>query len=299
MKLVESRVSFIQEEHTYHLDGVILHGITGMLKRQLFPDEYKDVPEYILAKAAERGTIIHEVCEIADELGVIPSTVEGMNYVNLTKENGLVHECSEYLVSDNEYFASNIDKVYRDGDNSFILADIKTTSKLNKEYVRWQLSVYAYLFELQNPGAKVSRLFAIWLRGEHAELVEVSRIDTRAIQRLLECEKNGEQFICDVVPECDNTLPERYASISEKIIEIETQAKFWADKKKELLSGIKSEMDAAGVIKWEGESITFTRKKDTEREDFDKNAFKKAYPDLYSRFLKKTPVSGSVTLKIN
>lgn len=299
MKLVESRVSFIKEEHTYHLDGIILHGITGMLKRQLFPDEYKDIPGHILAKAAERGTLIHEVCEIADELGVIPTNIEGVNYVSLTKKNGLVHECSEYLVSDNEYFASNIDKVYRDGDNSFILADIKTTSKLNKEYVRWQLSVYAYLFELQNPGAKVSRLFAIWLRGEQADLIEVSRIDTGTVHHLLECEKNGEQFKCDVVSECDNTLPERYASISEEIIEIEKQAKFWSDKKKELLSGIKTEMDAAGVVKWQGERITFTRKKDTDREEFDKTEFKKAYPDLYRRFLKKTPVSGGITLKIN
>ena len=31
-------------------------------------------------------------------------------------------------------------------------------------------------FERQNPGAKVLHLYAIWLRGERHELVEVERI---------------------------------------------------------------------------------------------------------------------------
>lgn len=299
MILSNSRVAFNQEEHTYSLNGKQLNGITGMLRKQLFPHEYDDVPEDVLKRAAERGTMVHEVCEIVDSLHVVPHVIEGANYVRLINENCLVHECSEYLVSDNEYFASSIDKVYRTGDDTFILADIKTTYKLDREYVRWQLSIYAYLFESQNPGAKVERLYAIWLRDERAELAEVSRIDVQTVVRLLECEKNGRQFVNDIVPEDENTLPAKYASISERIIEIETQAKFWADKRKELLAGIKDEMDAAGVIKWKGESITFTRKKDTEREDFDKTAFKKAYPDLYSKFLKKTPISGGVTLKVN
>lgn len=45
IKLVESQVAFNQEEHTYSLNGIALKGITGMIKSQLFPDMYKDIPQ--------------------------------------------------------------------------------------------------------------------------------------------------------------------------------------------------------------------------------------------------------------
>lgn len=288
---------FNQEDHTYTLDGNRLQGITGMLHRQLFPDEYKDVPEHVLNKAAERGTLIHEACEIADELGVTPAVKEGANYVRLVQEEGLKHECSEYLVSDESHFASNIDKVYRVSDDTFVLGDIKTTYKLNREYVRWQLSIYAYLFELQNDGAKVDKLIAIWLRDDKAELIEVDRVPVTEVVRLIDCEKSAMQFRSELIH--NDKMPDKYVSLQMEIAEIESQAKYWADRKKEFLSGVKAEMDAAGVIKWIGDSITLTRKADTEREDFDKKAFQKAYPDLYSQFLKKTPVSGGVIIKIH
>lgn len=297
MNLKESEVLFNQEEHTYTLRGKKLKGITGMLHRQLFPEEYKDVPEHILKQAAERGTLIHETCELVDELNITPSSVEGVNYKKLITENGLMHECSEYLVSDEENFASNIDKVYRVSDDTFILADIKTTYKVNKDYIRWQLSIYAYLFELQNKGAQVERLYGIWLRGEKAELIEVDRVPAVEVKRLLECEIEGTQFSMAVVP--DDKMPDKYLALQMQIAEIESQAKYWADKKKELLSGIKEEMDAAGVIKWVGDSITITRKRDTEREAFDKASFKKAYPEIYREFIKRAPVSGGVTIKIH
>lgn len=297
MNLRESEVLFNQEEHTYTIHGKKLKGITGMLHRQLFPDEYKDVPEHILRQAAERGTLIHETCELVDELNATPSSVEGANYLRVKTEHGLMHECSEYLVSDEEHFASNIDKVYRVSDDTFILADIKTTYKVNKDYIRWQLSIYAYLFELQNKGARVERLYGIWLRGDKAELIEVDRVPAVEIRRLLDCEIEGTQFSTAVIS--DSKMPDKYLALQMQIAEIESQAKYWADKKKELLSGIKEEMDAAGVIKWVGDSVTITRKRDTEREDFDKASFKKAYPEIYSEFIKRTPVSGGVTIKIH
>ena len=190
--LHKSEVQFNQKEHTYKLNGVLLQGITGMLKRQLFLDTYKDVPEDILRKAAERGTMIHEICELVDDLGITHEAEEARSYLKLKEDNSLEYLCSEYLVSDNEHFATCIDKVYFDGEY-YHLGDIKTTYKLDVDYIRWQLSVYAYLFELQNPSLKVGKLYGIWLRGENAQLVEVQRIDKGIIENLLACETAGVQ----------------------------------------------------------------------------------------------------------
>lgn len=300
MRLNKSTVVFDRESHTYTAsDGRSLNGITGMLSRQLFPRMYDGVDEETMRNAAERGSFIHSVCELVDSLGVGHPSPEAMGYNELKETYGLLHEESEYLVSDNEHFASCIDKVYREGKDTFSLADIKTTYKLDKEYVRWQLSIYAYLFERQNPGAKVIHLYAVWLREERHELVEVERIPDGVVVSLMEHEVNGEQFANPYAPSfTDTSLPEKYAAMEDAIAEIDRQYKYWSEKKKELSDGVKFEMQNAGVSKWVGDRVSFTRKEDSEREDFDKKRFASDHPDLYKAYLIKTKVSGSVILKV-
>lgn len=296
--LHKSEVIFNPESHTYSLNGVALSGITGMINRQLFPNKYEFVPKDVLARAAERGHLIHEICQTVDDIGCDMGMEEAQNYQKLKEDNSLVYECSEYLVSDNKHFASCIDKVYKDGED-YLLGDIKTTYKMDKEYIKWQLSIYAYFFELNNPGLKVKRLFGIWLRGHIAELVDVERIPDETIIRLLECEVNGEQFINPYAKPKELNMPDIYKAMEESIIEIDEQAKYWADKKKELMESVMKEMVKAGVYNWKGESLQFIRKKDSIRKSFDKEAFEKDYPGVYDKYLKESPVIGSVTLKIN
>lgn len=300
MELIKSQVIFNQEAHTYTLNGVQLQGITRMIERQLFPKKYENVPQFILDRAAERGSFVHEVCELVDDLGVSHASPEARNYQKLKEENSLVYEASEYLVSDNEHFASCIDKVYRESDNEFSLGDIKTTYKLDKDYVRWQLSIYAYLFERQNPGCKVVRLFAIWLRGSVAELVEVERIPDGIILELLSAETEGRKFVNPyAVPSVKTDMPLKYREMEQSIIEISEQEKYWKEQKKILMDGIMKEMVKAGVYSWKGENISFTRKKDSIRKTFDREAFEKDFPGVYDKYLTDTPVSGSITLKVS
>lgn len=300
MQLAKSRVIFDPEAHTYTLDGVLLRGITGMIESQLFPDKYSGIPDYVMKKAADRGHFVHEVCELVDDLGVSHESEEAKNYQNLKEIYGLNYEASEYLVSDNEHFASCIDKVYRESETDFSLADIKTTYRLDREYVRWQLSIYAYLFEMQNPGCRVVRLFAIWLRGSTPGLVEVERIPDAVVASLMAAEVSGMQFVNPyAVPSRKEDLPDKYREMEDSIIEITEQAKYWAERKKELTDGVMKEMVKAGVYSWKGESISFIRKKDSIRKTFDRESFEKDYPGVYDRYLVDTPVSGSITLKVS
>lgn len=193
MKLNQSSVVFDQHAHTYTLNDKTLSGVTSLLNRQLFKDKYTGISEELLAKAASRGSLIHETIELVDELGVSSDMPEVIAYLDIKSKNNLCTLENEYLVSDNEHIASSIDVVFDD----FSLADIKTTSKLDKEYVSWQLSIYAYLFELQNPTLQANKLFAIWLpkpRYGNPSLVEVVRIPTDIVKALIECDKRGEQF---------------------------------------------------------------------------------------------------------
>ena len=301
MQLTKSQIIFDQQAHTYTTpDGVCLQGVTGMIERQLFPDKYSGVPEFVMKRAAERGSFVHEVCELVDDLGIEHESEEARNYQRLKEEHALRYEASEYLVSDNEHFASCIDKVYRESDTEFSLGDIKTTYKLDKEYVRWQLSIYAYLFERQNPGCKAVRLFAVWLRGDKAELVEVERIPDEIILELLSAEIDGRKFVNPyAVPVVKTDLPLKYREMEQSIIEISEQEKYWKEQKKILMDGIMKEMVKAGAYSWKGESISFTRKKDGIRKVFDRESFERDYPGVYDKYLTDTPVSGSITLKVS
>lgn len=297
MELVNSTVIFDPEAHTYHTpEGVELQGITGMLHRQLFPDEYRDVPQHILDRAAQRGHAVHQLCELADDLGITPEEPDGLAYVRLREEMGLVYRASEYLVSDNRRFASAIDKVYEEGDDAFTLADVKTTYRLNEDYVRWQLSVYAYLFELQNPGARVVRLLALWVRDGRASAFPMERIPSDIVTALLEAEAEGRQFVNPL--SMPSTLPEKYRQMEQSIAEIDRQARYWTERKKELMDGIMREMVSAGAYSWEGERIRLTRKKDGIRRSFDQKWLEKDHPDIYAAYVTESPVAGSVTLKI-
>ena len=159
IELTDSSVIFDPENHTYELNGTYLSGITDLLQRQLFPNEYANIPKAILDQAAAYGTSVHQSCEDFDSNWVNNGSVEVQDYVQLCQEHSLVHEASEYTVSDGKNWASNIDKVFRVNDDTFDLCDIKTYGVMSKEKlekVRWQLSLYSYFFQLQNPKAKVS-----------------------------------------------------------------------------------------------------------------------------------------------
>ena len=126
IELKDSGIIFNEEEHTYLLGDKYLSGITGMLQRQFFPTEFEGIPKNVLDAAAQYGTDVHKSCENFDMNWTNDGTVEVADYIQLCKDNGLTHECSEYCVTDGKDWASKCDKVYRVSDDTFDLGDIKT-----------------------------------------------------------------------------------------------------------------------------------------------------------------------------
>lgn len=189
IELVSSKVVFDELAHTYNYMGQMLSGVTSLLHRTLFADKYTGISAEVLAKAAEYGHNIHEQIELVDSLGVESDNPSVQDYVRMKQENNLTPLVNEYLVSDEMTYASSIDIVFDD----LTLADVKTTSRLDMDYLSWQLSIYAHLFEMQNPGLKVPRLLAIWLpkpRYGKSMLVEVQRKPLEAIKVLLAWDKS-------------------------------------------------------------------------------------------------------------
>lgn len=193
IELKQSDVIFNEVDHTYTYLGSFLSGVTSLLHRTLFADKYKGISAEVLAKAAAYGHNIHEQIELVDTLGVESQTPAVQAYLQMKEELHLTTLANEYLVSDEQYIASSIDIVFDD----LTLADIKTTSRLDMEYLSWQLSMYAYLFEMQNPGLKIPRLLAIWLpKPQYGKpnIIEVPRKSNDALKVLLAWDKSVYAF---------------------------------------------------------------------------------------------------------
>ena len=306
IQLNDSRVVFNKEDHTYELDGKYLSGITEMLQRQLFPDEFDGVPEQAIEQAALYGTEVHESIEQFDSSWTNDGTQEVADYIKICTSNGLVHERSEYTVTDGMNWASNIDKVFRRGDSTFDLADLKTYGTMTVEKMekaRWQLSIYAYLFETLNPNANVGKLYIIHLRCKQkndgstdhiANLIEVDRIPNEVCKKLLDTDLAGEQFENPY-----STIPADIAEREQEIRTLMLQKKEAEERLNELKSEILSRMEETQVRSWNTETMKLTRKLPSTRYSFDLNRFKSDHPEFnYDDYMKKSTVGSSLLITV-
>lgn len=308
IELINNGVLFKKEEHEYWLtlpngEQKQLFGITGAIQRQVAGHEYDNCPEYLIKKAGEYGTSVHESIERLINDFEHDGTVETEDFRTLTADMSI--EASEYNVTDGDYYASNIDIVCRLSDTEFSLLDIKTYSnaKLNKEQkakAQYQLSCYAYMFELQNKGAKVKELYVIHICNKTkkdgslnhiAELIPIERIPSEICQALLEADRNGTQFSNPY------ELPKEVEKKCKRIIKLIQTKKEVEEELTTIKKDILETMLFLDVDSWKGDGISFTRTADSTRSSFDLASFKKAFPNLpYDDYIKKSNVAGSLKI---
>ena len=143
IQLAKSPVEFSEKPHGYFLQGVQLSGITGLIKAATGLGVYEDasdyVKEFLIPKAGEKGTEVHNSIEKYDKTGEkiteydlplnghLDVSAQLENYIMLRE--GYEPVDNEYTVSDNIMYASNIDNVWQKKDTGGIwLVDTKTNN---------------------------------------------------------------------------------------------------------------------------------------------------------------------------
>ena len=304
IELVNSGVQFFEDEHKYFLNGKELSGITEMLTRQ-FGWDYGSVPKRVLELAAAYGTSVHSGCEDIDMNWINDGTVEVQDYIDICKENGLVHEASEFTVTDSENWASRIDKVYRVSNNTFSLGDIKTYGVMTPQKLlkaTWQLNIYKTLFLDMHPQAKVDKLFVIHIRNKQKKdgsfdhkkaIIFVDTIPSDVCKELLDCDLRGEKFknpyevpadICSQeaeireLIETKNTVEERLSAIKASILH---------------------QMETLDIKTWATKTMKLTRKLPSTRSSFNVSLFRADHPDLdFTPYEKLFPVASSLMITV-
>lgn len=298
MKLTQNtRVQFDEAAHTYLADGInYLSGVTGLLKRQGLAPDYGDIDEETLNAAAARGTDLHKAIQ-AYLTGsfYLPDNEDTFRLLDMFKtlQNNFI--ASEYLVSDNLAYATQIDIVEQTGESEVVLWDIKRTSQLHYDSVKWQLSVEAFLFEKQNPGLKVVGLKALHLRDQMKE-VELPRVKDTEVARLLDADRHFQHYEPEEAP---LDIQGVAGLIARKFQEIEAKEADLKAMKEDLereKESIRAYMEKEGLKSWECAGVKMTRILATTRTTLDSKKVKELYPEAYDACLKVAEVKESLKI---
>lgn len=294
------RVTFIEETHQYFIGKKELKGVTGTLIKKAFPDTYKNIPESVLMKAAERGGLIHNTfetfCSIFDaDLKQYPNpTEELLAFHSMLVAYDLHYVASEYLVTDGENFASAIDGIFADKEGNIYLADYKTTATLHYDNVSLQLSIYAKWFEEQNPDLKVKEIVCMWFKNGQSKFQPLPRVADWQIDDLINAylADDAEYQYKVEVPEQFSALEQEYRLITARMDAL----KIKQDDLKEQMMKI-MEANKQKSIKTNIGSYSYVDS--TTKRTLDMKLFKEKYPNAYEKLTKVSISKPSIRIKLN
>lgn len=301
IELKKSPVLFLEDEHRYFLGDKELRGVTSSLIHRAFPDLYKDVDPEVLAKAAAKGKELHALIEYHDNFGTADTEHADprvTSYEQIKRQFGLRTIANEYLVSDEQNYASSIDIVMLNADDEICLVDTKTTYNLNLQTVSLQLSIYKRFFEQQNPDLKVSHIYVLWLPNKDhsiAQFHELSLVSDDVISALIKADLADEAFD---VNKLYGTLPVMLQNVEDEIVHIELLAKMYKARYDELKKGLYEVMEQNDIKSFAGSKIKLSRVLPTTTKSFDSARFKAEHPDLYEQYCKDSVRSGSLKITV-
>lgn len=296
ISLIPSRVDFDKDTHTYLLDGIVLQGITGRIHDRLFPNKYDGISEATLAAAAARGTLVHEAIQLHDQTAWSPTFEEVLQeplyaavdaYEAMKQEAGLSVVDNEHLVTDGHTYASAIDIVAEEADGGCVLIDVKTTYSIDREYVSWQLSVYADFLEASNPTLTVKRLACLWIpirdgQVDKVQLIDVPRKASELVSKMLYTQ---ESLDFGLTP-----IDARLADLNMQKALVEAQIEEARAEAREI-------METNGMASWKTANATYTMRKATTQMRFDTRAFRAAEPAIYEKYAKAAEVPASLSIR--
>ena len=294
------KVTFIEESHQYFIGKKELKGVTGTLIKKAFPDTYKNIPESVLMKAAERGGLIHNTfetfCSIFDaDLKQYPNpTEELLAFHSMLVAYDLHYVASEYLVTDGENFASAIDGIFADKEGNIYLVDYKTTATLHYDNVSLQLSIYAKWFEEQNPDLKVKEIVCMWFKNGQSKFQPLPRVADYQIDDLINAylaDDTDYQYKVEV-PEQFSALEQEYRLITARMDALKIKQDDLKEQMMKMMEANKQKSIKTNIGSYSYvESIT--------KRTLDMKLFKEKYPNAYERLTKVSFSKPSLRIKLN
>lgn len=167
-------LEYLDDIHQYLVDGCMVKSVTECLKVR-FKNKYAGVDRATLNRAAQRGTEVHraieEYCKTGEESEL--QEVRDFKFLkNAYKFTAIANEIPVILFKDSQpILAGRLDMVL-EMDGQIGLADIKSTSALDKEYLAYQLNLYRIAYK-QSYGIETDFLRGLHLRQGARKFVQI------------------------------------------------------------------------------------------------------------------------------
>lgn len=182
-------IEFDESTHSYLINGVIVQSVTQLLKKK-FNSMYAGVPKRVLEASATLGTNVHKAIE-CDSKGIeIPklSIYEQLcfeQYLELKNDHHINAIESEMIVHYKDKYCGCIDGIF-DIDYGRCLVDVKCTSILHREYLEYQLGLYAFALKEMGYNQKFDKFYCLHLpKGDIGRLVEIRQLKEKEIIEFL------------------------------------------------------------------------------------------------------------------
>ena len=290
-------LKFDERNHEYTLDGKKLISVTQLMRKHNLAPSYDGIDQRVLEKKAEYGSFIHEEIDKWIKHKELGFSVECQEFIDYEKTHNMEIVANEYQVH-NDIVAGTLDLMYVENGTP-IIADFKTTYKIHKESVSWQLSIYLYLYLLDQNNALIqyeSFKGQCFHFGKDKKL-KVINIPLKAkalVEDLIDSERNEGNY---QLKPLDINLAE--IEMVERTIKYYEELKKEAEKKEaELKEAIIKAMVENGIQEYENEHIKLTYIAETTRATLDSKAIKEKYPEIYHANLKESKVKENVRITI-
>lgn len=302
--LRDSGVLYDPIPHTYSYQGRVLSGITKTLINRAFPksETYGKVPESVLNHAAERGAACHQAVGNMYEIGIASTGYETIaeRSKKLLESVGLTPIRFEYVVTDYDRYASPIDIVCLNEENEICIVDMKFTSKLLRESVTLQTTIYKKFFHIVNPDLEAKHLYALWVHTNDSHeildsgIYKLTPMDDEFIDNLIAADKSDTPIVYDMT----GTLPSAVADIEDYVAKLSQQVKQGSEELNSIKAGLCKLMQDNNVKQYESRKLKLTMMYPKPRTTFDIARFKEEHADLYSEYVEVTMVSPTVRITV-
>lgn len=293
-------VFFDPSNHTYTTDdGKLIECVSNILRANEIAPSYDVVSKDILEQSAQFGTMVHAAFETFIKSD---GTDDGADEYVMDFADNIYPSLSEcksevivYCVGNAPMdYAGTADLICKK-DGRWIVADVKTTSTVHKEAVRWQTSLYKYAWGKQNgvPYESID-IACIHARNGQCKWYDLIPVTIEELEDLLTCTKLGIPRTAKTVVPSD--LSSRAIKIQDTINGLKAQIKALEDDEKAIRAELLEFMKTSGAIKLEFGNVSISYIAPTTKNSVDTEKLKSYYPQVYSSVLKQTEVKESLRI---
>lgn len=185
---MKTKIEFLEDTHTYlNEDGIIIPSVSELIRFK-YPEGYSGIPERVLKRKAKYGETVHKYIEMfvkgeitLEEINkkkIDPNIKIAVEQFETLRKMWAFHvKDMEQIVSWKGKFAGRYDILTIDD----LIIDIKTTSEIHEDWLRWQLSLYALAL-----GIEKDFHYCIWLpKGKMGKVVQINALPKDEVIKLV------------------------------------------------------------------------------------------------------------------